>query len=158
MKTFCLLHTLIPKSLVPHQDYEFFGSRTYTLAPKGSDYDLMFQAKHRDTILEHLKSLGVEYASGARGPIKFKVSMLDSAATDYIRTDHFCELELNFCFIEDFDAWQKATNLLKKVASSVPGNSLGLLDKKTRITLFEHLVEAFGGARPKLPNGSSSPL
>lgn len=158
MKTFCLFNTLIPGNLIKHCDWDFIGSRTHTYAGKGSDYDVMFQLEHRTAVLAHLRNLGVEYKGGSDGPVKFKVCTVGPTAKGYIGVSHSTDMEFNFCFIKDFEAWQKATDVLRNMALDSSSNPLATLDKYARVSMFEHLVVAFGGSHPKLPNRCSSPV
>jgi hypothetical protein len=158
METFCLFNTLIPGNLIKHCDWDFIGSRTHTYAGKESDYDVMFRSEHRTAVLAHLRNLGVEYEGGQDGPIKFKVCTVVPMVKGYIGVSHSAEMEFNFCFIKDFEAWQKATDVMRKITLDTPRSSLAVLDKRTRVAMFENLVIAFGGSRPVLPNRCSSPV
>lgn len=60
---------------------------------------------------------------------------------------------INFCFVEDFEAWQKATELFETFRKVAP--FIGSISKKARMQLFGYTVQAFGGKKADFPGFTS---
>lgn len=144
---FPLLSLLVPANV----DYGLIGSRAYMDAPN-SDYDFLFHWEDRDKVLQHLLKLGVEYHGAMAESVKFDVEFVP---TERFFKTGYNKMPINFCFTEDYDAWIKATEAMKKFARSQPPFFFRNMEKKFRILMFVDLVESFGGKRPLFPNLTS---
>lgn len=144
-----IFSTFIPRFFVRGNDWDFIGSRRYMRSrPKSSDYDYMFRSQHREAILAHLDQIGIQYVDSAVGSIKFTVHTPGECGWGIGES-----FVINFCFVEDFEAWQKATELFEAFQKFAP--CLGSLTKKARMQMFGQTVQAFGGKRPVFPEFTS---
>jgi hypothetical protein len=78
-----------------------------------SDYDYLFHSYDRQNVMEALIIKNVSFETNQFGTIKLSVNFGENA-----RSPPQQILEVHFCFVEDFDAWKKATELMKNVSSN----------------------------------------
>jgi hypothetical protein len=135
-----LLGMFIPASL----EYAHIGSRVYMPA-QHSDYDFMFRPQDRDAVVERLNQLGVEFEVNTVGAIKFRLNITKPGRF----TEHSF-IEVNFCFVEDFDAWETATETMKILSQTLGTEFFTQMTKKKRLNLFSELVVHNGGTRPAI--------
>jgi hypothetical protein len=135
-----LLNLIVPSSL----EYAHIGSREIMPA-EYSDYDVMFRLHSRDTVVEQLNQLGIEFEVNEVGAIKFRLGIK--------KTERFTApsyIEVNFCFVEDFDAWKTATETMKVMSQSLGTEFFTQMSKKRRLQLFSDLIVQNGGSRPTI--------
>jgi hypothetical protein len=112
-----------------------------------SDFDVMFRPQAREAIVEHLNRLGIQFEVNQVGAIQFRLSMVEHqrfTAPQWI--------ELNFCFVEDFDAWKAATETMKVLSDTLGTEFFTPMSKGKRLHLFSALVEQNGGSKPTIMN------
>jgi hypothetical protein len=133
---FPLLSLFMPKGV----EYCQIGSRRYMNAPN-SDYDVMFHPEDRHYVIEHLSKMGVDYIKGNSGSIKFSLEVFP---TERFFVSGINYLEVNYCFIEDYEAWRLATEAMLSISKITPT----YFDNRTkwnRLKLFSGLVASHGG-------------
>ena len=123
-------------------EHVLIGSRSYMPAPY-SDYDYMFRSHDRQNVMEALIIKKVSFETNQFGTIKLSVKF-----GEIEKFSPQQPLEVHFCFVEDFDAWKKATELMKNVSSNT--KFFEGWTKKKRLDLFADFVESCGGHRPQI--------
>lgn len=127
--------------------YAEIGSYAQGVAQMGSDLDFLFHEADRHRVLDHLEHhLGAEFSPGLEGSQKFKVSL----STHNSRFQAPTSVVVNVAFVptqQDFDAWVKATEVLKGLLSSDTTRGL-IRTKSARLGVFAELVHQFGGTKP----------
>jgi hypothetical protein len=123
-------------------EHVLIGSRAYMPAPY-SDYDYMFHSHDQQNVMEALINKNVSFETNAFGTIKLSVKFGEIEKFGPLQP-----LKVHFCFVEDFDAWKKATELMK-IASSNTKCFEGW-PKKNRLDLFADFVVLHGGKRPQI--------
>lgn len=106
-----------------------------------SDYDVMFHPEDRHYVIEHLSKMGVDYIKGNSGSIKFSLEVFP---TERFFVSGINYLEVNYCFIEDYEAWRLATEAMLSISKITPT----YFDNRTkwnRLKLFSGLVASHGG-------------
>jgi hypothetical protein len=123
-------------------EHVLIGSRAYMPAPY-SDYDYMFRSHDQQNVMDALSSRSVSFETNQFGTIKLSVNFGENE-----RSLPQQILEVHFCFVEDFDAWKKATELMKNVSSNT--KFFEGWTKKKRLDLFSDFIESCGGKRPHI--------
>lgn len=120
------------------------GSRAYDAHKQDSDYDYMFlDGLTRNQVIQQCQNINIDYnESVTTGSIKF----------------NFEGRVYNFIFLNEVDylAWHNATDIMKMIAESFGTEHLKNKLKFIRLSLFERLVNKFGGTYIHLPEGTSS--
>lgn len=133
---FPLLSLFMPKGV----EHCLVGSRRYMNAPN-SDYDVMFHPEDRHYVIDHLSKMGVDYIKGNSGSIKFSLEIFP---TERFFVSGLNYLEVNYCFVEDYEAWRLATEAMLSFSKTTPG-LFGNMSKLKRLKLFSELVANNGG-------------
>lgn len=143
-----LISLLLPQCSAEHC---FIGSRRYMNRPN-SDFDVMFHAEDRELVLRHLSREGIKFSTGATGSVRFSVELFPA---ERFFLNGYNKVECNFCFIEDYEAWKRATEAMVKLAKE-SSSFFSEISKEDRIILFANFVEAFGGKRPRILHNLTS--
>jgi hypothetical protein len=128
---------------VPGVDYCYIGSRAYMNCSLGTDYDVMFHHYDRDVVINKLGEMGIVYETNSVGAVKFR---LDIFPTHRFFTTGLNYIDVNFCFVEDYDAWKKATETMLTLSDNQGTEFFIGMSKKGRVSLFNALVQQNGGS------------
>lgn len=130
-----LLYVIFPENLAIKGT--LVGSRAQGCSGYNSDWDYIFLEDYKDEILNYLRFNEISFTTdGKTGNIKFFVMLVGiSFAVNLIFVPN----------IKNYDAWIKATEVLKIVGDA-------FTTKQNRIKVFCDLVVYFGGEPSKYPN------
>jgi hypothetical protein len=108
-----------------------------------SDYDVMFHHYDRESVVNKLVEMGIVYETNSVGAIKFR---LDIFPTHRYFTTGLNYIDVNFCFVEDYEPWKKATETMLTLSDTLGSEFFNQMSKMKRVCLFNALVQQNGGS------------